>query len=323
MTNAIKKAGTRFPFINLQKSVERAKLLFEADQRGREMGIPAAFSVWGYSEKSSGGFQTIAALKGYGLLKEGNGADARKVGLSDEALRYFRDERPEEKSKLLKVFALRPKLIAALWNDWGATPPADTIARSQLKTEAGLNDQSARSLLSIYKENLSYSELKGHHKAVEIPSEKDDNDKDGDAQEIEVGDLIQVEIGGAFQLPHPAKVRAIQEHDGQEWVFVDGEVSGIPMSQTSVIEKGAGSATRPPQLALEDASPAPGIWKEVTDLDEGDVVLTLPESLSPESYEDLKAWLALILRKAQRRAGVKDDKKSGLDGGEPEKEVVS
>lgn len=308
MTNAIKKAGTRFPFINLQKAVERAKLLFEADQRGREMGIPAAFSVWGYSEKSSGGFQTIAALKGYGLLKEGSGADARKVGLSDEALLYFRDERPEAKSKLLKVFALRPKLIAALWNDWGATPPADTIARSQLKTEAGLNDQSSRSLLSIYKENLSYSELKGHHKAVEIPSEKDDNDKDGDAQEIEVGDLIQVEIGGAFQLTHPAKVRAIQEHDGQAWVFVEGNETGISMDQAVLERKGTGAQQAPnnpgaaaPTLPLEKPiTPRAGTKQDVFSLKEGDVTLQWPERLSKESFEDLDAWAKLILRKIQR-----------------------
>jgi hypothetical protein len=153
--------GTRFPFINLAKAVGRAQQLFNADQRGREMGVAAAFAVWGYSEKSSGGFQTVAALKMYGLLKDADGGDARKVGLTDAALRYFRDEREDEKKKALAAFALAPKLIAALWNQWHGSPPADAVARSHLKADRGLNDQGARSLLAIYKENLAFAELKG------------------------------------------------------------------------------------------------------------------------------------------------------------------
>jgi len=121
-------------------------------KKGVEMALSAAFAVWQYSEKSSGGFQTIAALKMYGLLRSG---DTRMVGLTDAALRYFRDEREEEKNKLAREFAPKPKLIAVLWADWHATPPADTIARSHLKTDRGLNDQGSRSLLSIYKENLA------------------------------------------------------------------------------------------------------------------------------------------------------------------------
>ncbi len=180
MASDSKSAGTRFPFINLEKALGRAKELFDADQKGREMALSAAFAVWQYSEKSSGGFQTIAALKMYGLLRAG---DTRKVGLTDAALRYFRDEREEEKNKLTREFALKPKLISALWKDWRATPPADTIARSHLKTDRGLNDQGSRSLLSIYKENLAFTQLKADDKVpdpVEDDQEEVVDDGDGD-----------------------------------------------------------------------------------------------------------------------------------------------
>ena len=162
--------GTRFPFINLEKAVGRAQELFSADQRGREMTTAAAFGVWGYSEKSSGGFQTIAALKMYGLIRTTPG----KLSLSEPALRYFKDEREDERQKLLREFALKPKLIAALWTDWHVSPPADTIARSHLKTERGLTDQSSRSLLAIYKENLAFAALTGSDKPLEEESEKED-----------------------------------------------------------------------------------------------------------------------------------------------------
>lgn len=42
--------------------------------------------------------------------------------------------------------------------------------------------------------------------------------------------------------------------------------------------------------------------QEVITLDEGDVTLSFPANLSPESFEDLKAHLDLFIKKMQRRA---------------------
>ena len=47
--------------------------------------------------------------------------------------------------------------------------------------------------------------------------------------------------------------------------------------------------------------------REVTNLDEGVAALTLPASLSQQSYGDLKTWMNFILSKAARRAGVATD----------------
>jgi hypothetical protein len=239
MVNALKNAGTRFPFINLQKSVERAKLLFDADQRGRDVSSTAVFEVWGYSGKSSGGFQTVAALKSYGLLKQGADGDLRKLALSEDALRYFRDERPEEKVKFLKQFALKPKLLAALWADWGASPPADTIARSHLKTEAGLNDQSARSLLAIYKENLAFAELKGGDKVSAQHREQAAETEDEAPNLILVGEYVQWATGGVEQFPTPRRVNWVSD-DGR-FARVHGSTTGIPVNELTVVE-----APKPP-----------------------------------------------------------------------------
>jgi hypothetical protein len=46
--------------------------------------------------------------------------------------------------------------------------------------------------------------------------------------------------------------------------------------------------------------------REVFALDEGDVILTFPDSLSATSFHDLQGYLQLFMRKAQRRAGVGD-----------------
>lgn len=75
--------------------------------------------------------------------------------------------------------------------------------------------------------------------------------------EAKVGDSVQVEIGRAFQLEKAARVRAVQDHDGKKWVFVDGSQTGIPMEQVVVQGKASpppSGAAAPPTLP-EDTVP--------------------------------------------------------------------
>ncbi|MBM0202965.1 hypothetical protein JNW90_07535 [Micromonospora sp. STR1s_5] len=171
------EASTRFPFINLEKALGRAHQLFLGDKSGKAMPVPVAFELWGYGPKSSGAFQTVAALKGYGLITdEGANAD-RRVRLTDAARRYFLDERDDVRAGMLAEFALRPALFRWLWvkESWNEGIPADTVARSHLKIDRGLNEQSARALLSIFKDNVRFAGLKGSvPPLVPIESEVDD-----------------------------------------------------------------------------------------------------------------------------------------------------
>lgn len=154
--------SSRFPFINLEKALGRAEQLFLADRSGKPMLTQTAFEVWEYSPKSSGAFQTVAALKGYGLLEDEGSNEDRRIQLSQAARRYFLDERDDSKATMLSNFALSPPLFRVLWDKdgWSMGVPADTVARSHLKLDRNLNDQSARSLLSIFKENIQFAGLK-------------------------------------------------------------------------------------------------------------------------------------------------------------------
>jgi hypothetical protein len=105
------------------------------------------------------------------------------------------------------------------------------------------------------------------------------------------------------------RVRAIQQHDGDDWVFIEGSETGIPMNQIIIEKKGADSPpgnVTPPRLAEEKRPPPPGMKEEKNFLDEGEAVLIWPENLSAESVQDLEYWLTRILNKAKRRAGVKE-----------------
>lgn len=171
------EASHRFPFVSLEKAVERAQRLYDASPKGGDIMVSAAFELWGYSGKSSGGFQTISALKMYGITADNGGAgESRKMRLTKEGLEYFREEREDRRALLLQGFARMPSLFASLWNEWGDSPPADVVARSQLKVERGLNDQSARAVLNIYKDNLAFASLKGHDKVPE-PSDADEENE--------------------------------------------------------------------------------------------------------------------------------------------------
>ncbi|RUV02399.1 hypothetical protein EOB36_09730 [Mesorhizobium sp. M6A.T.Cr.TU.017.01.1.1] len=153
----------RFPFISLEKALGRAGQIYEGDRSGKQMAVSTAFELWGYSPKSSGGFQTISALKAYGLLDDDGANDDRKVRLTNEARKYFLDERDEVRQGMLATFALSPTLFKILWekDGWSEGLPADPVARSHLKIERHLNDQSARALLSILKDNIQFAGLRG------------------------------------------------------------------------------------------------------------------------------------------------------------------
>jgi hypothetical protein len=58
-----------------------------------------------------------------------------------------------------------------------------------------------------------------------------------------------VESGGQIIFEKVA-VRALQDHGGQTWVFVEGSVSGAKMSDVTLLEKAPAAEAMPPTLPL-------------------------------------------------------------------------
>jgi len=248
------KVGVRFPFINLKKALARADELYKADPRGREMSISAAFAVWDYSGKSSGGFQTIAALRMYGLTER---TDPGKIALSEDAFKYFRDEREEVKARLLAQFALRPPVIASLWKDWNVAPPADAVARSHLKNDRGLGEQASRSLLAIYKENIAFASIKGDAMILPKSGEDEEEDRLPPLPEVKVGDYVQWTSGGVDQFKPPRKVAWLSD-DGAH-LRVHGSMTGIPLAEVSLADPPVTPAPRAPASTTAQEGRAPDI----------------------------------------------------------------
>src|SRR5258708_4791227 len=145
-----------YPFIDLKTALQRARRLFEAEQRSAVQQETAA-AYWEYSPKSSGGKQTIAALRAFGLL-EGNGM----VKLTERALRILLDERnpSPEKDLVLREAALAPTLHQRLWDKYGAALPSNTDLRLSLVLGEGFNENSVDEFIAEYAATLTFAKLR-------------------------------------------------------------------------------------------------------------------------------------------------------------------
>jgi hypothetical protein len=310
-----------FPFIPINKAIERAET-FRVAEGGRPKHfspLVSACKAWGIGVKTGPGIQTIAALGHYGLFEFQGSGEQRSARLTDLAFRILLDKQPvsPERDELIRRAALTPRIHAELWKNWPEGLPSNATLETYLVRDRSFSESGARDLIAQYKETIAFAKL---GQPANIPPETGVNEGDKKPprdQDIGVGDLIQVEIDGSFALENPARVRAIQEHDGRAWVFIEGSKAGVPMEQAKLEQKGkgGGNSVTPPELPENDPSPL-GTRKEVFALDEGDVVLSYPSNLSTASYEELEAYLQLFLRKAKRRS-VAERKGAERDGDGP------
>ena len=140
-----------FPFISLPEALHRARELYEAERRN-PVHPDVAVAHWGYARSSSGGKQTIAALRAYGLLEDLRG----ELRLTDRAQHILvREPGSTERNDLLRSAALSPPLFSKLWDRYGT----DTPSRSWLVHELKVNERTVEELLRSYRETLQYASL--------------------------------------------------------------------------------------------------------------------------------------------------------------------
>lgn len=144
-----------FPFISLRVALDRVRA-FQAKESRNAAPLEVAAEHWGYSPKSSGGKQTIAALRAFGLL-EGEST----VRLTDRALRILLDEREPspERDRLLQEAALMPPLHAKLWERYGTGLPSPQTLRMSLVLDEGFNENSVDDFVAQYRETLEFARL--------------------------------------------------------------------------------------------------------------------------------------------------------------------
>lgn len=168
---APKDRSPSFPFIPLKTAIERLEAF---DKKFGRHPVPAskAALAWDMKERSSQADQTLAALKSFGLLKyEGMGA-ARHASLTDEGRNYLRAQQDSIKKEILKVCALRPKIMRTFWSAWQADRPPDEVALDKLVLNGGFSEGGARNFLKVYDDTVSYAGLSNSDK-VDLEEEED------------------------------------------------------------------------------------------------------------------------------------------------------
>lgn len=160
-----KTRSPSFPFISLPVALERARGFYEKEHR-HETEPEVAVAHWGYSPRSSGGNQTLAALRAFGLLEvTGEG----KVRLTERALGILLDEREEspEREELMKQAARSPALHSRILERYKGVLPSDATLRHYLLVEERFNENSVDDFIAELKETL---ESAGIERAPERPS---------------------------------------------------------------------------------------------------------------------------------------------------------
>jgi hypothetical protein len=292
-----KHRSPAYPFIPLEKALQRAREFYNSERR-HAAPVGAAIKCWGFSEKSSGGQQTVGALKQYGLMSDDGSGGDRRIRLTELALKILLDEVPNsaDRAAALRAAALAPKLFEDMFSLWGLDLPSDETIRTLLRRDKGFNDDVLPAVLRSYKETLSYSGLLNADIVTE-PSREDDP-----LPQVAVGDYVQWTSQGADQFVTPRKVWMVSP-DGA-FAMVEGSATGIPMEQlvkTDPPARPIQGAHIPSTAQLFPPSSPPSIAREVSSLPEGEAVLQWPAILSPESVQDLEDWLELLIKKLKRR----------------------
>jgi hypothetical protein len=302
-----------FPIIDLKKALERAEQ-FRIAEGKHSAPVASARKAWKFGEESVIARRTIAALGYFGLFADEGAAESRKVRLTETALKILLDKQPisPERDQLIQEVALKPVLHKELWDKWNNELPSDATVETFLVRDRGFSSGGAADFMVEYKNTLAFAKL---NQSVNIGDKSGQSQGSGSVignkEPAKIGDLIQAEIDGLLAFEKPVRVRAVQDHEGKPWVFVDGSETGIPMEQIEVIEKGAASTAipgQPPRLALppkDDEPEKAGVRKSRFALAEGDVVVTFPENMSADSVEDLDGFWQVFIKKARREAGIK------------------
>jgi hypothetical protein len=173
-----KARSPNFPFISLEKAVERAEALYQNHRREPARLIGLAPS-WGYSPKSSGLLQSVGALKQFGLLEDSGSGEDRKVWLTDLGVKIVADERPGAKDAAKREAVYSPTLFSEYLPRWHPTRPSDAHCISELSIDRGFTDTAARGFLKVFDESVRFANLSDDEDGT------DDGYVDDDGQDVE------------------------------------------------------------------------------------------------------------------------------------------
>lgn len=180
-----RERSPNFPFVGLATALARARQFYDEERRG-SAAVPVIAKHWGYSAKSSGLTQTIAALKSYGLMEDEGRGNERRLRLSERALRILLDQRGDssERKEAIRQAALSPSLCSIISEKFQNDFPSDANLEHFLLFDLKFNPDSAKAVVKILKENKDYI---GDPETISVSGRQD-----------QIGDVIVTPITGGY-----------------------------------------------------------------------------------------------------------------------------
>lgn len=189
-----------FPFISLERAIARLRE-FSEYSRGHPVRLLSALGgAWKYNPKSSGGLQTVAALKAFGLVADSGSNSDRRIQVSELGKRLLRQPPPEVRVKLLQEAALKPRLIGEYWKEWGEDRPPDEDCTWTLTDVRGFTPEAAAKFLSVFDTTIAYAGL-ARSDSLSASDEDVASDVDGLPDE---DDIMQPEPSPSTKAKPPA-----------------------------------------------------------------------------------------------------------------------
>ena len=213
-----KTRSPNFPFIPLEQAIERARVVWT--EENRHAAAPETIvGHWKYGPKSSGGKQTIAALRHFGLL-EGRG-QVRLTELAHTIL--FSEVGTPEWLKQIREAALNPAIHREVWTKYDGKLPSDQNLTYYLVVERGFAESGAADLIRELRTTLEFARLLDGEPGTLPPDEEDNEEDDLEADET-LDQLEPNEQQGEkrqVQLPYSATGWAVLQAQfplsGNEW----------------------------------------------------------------------------------------------------------
>ncbi|MGN7984666.1 hypothetical protein [Burkholderia sp. 22313] len=236
-----KARSPNYPALSLRKSLEFAGKVYAKNHTHKAEPIVVAQAM-GYSGLNGKSLSAISALKKFGLLEDVD----KQLRIARSALTILVEPSTSaERAETLVEAAFLPDLFAELRAEYGDVAPSDELLRSYL-LRRGFLLATVDLPIRAYRETLEMvaevRELcRGDVGKTNLDSSMSDDlgtvGSTAVKPNIEVGDLVQWEVNGSPQFERPRSVRALRVLDGQNWVFVDGRESGLPLQEVILERK--------------------------------------------------------------------------------------
>lgn len=244
-----KSRSRNYPFINLKKALDRAKML-KTKERTNYASVSVVCKHWGYSPKSSGASRTLSALIQYGLLDEKGKGDGKQVRVSKLANNIL--ENPDENARLdsLEIAALSPVLFREMYERFSGDWPSKDQLKWELTgsgdpSQAILVDQAADKFIDTLFDTMA---LVGYYKddSIEVhdePTETLPTPTPISSQIVDEPLLFpDISQAGILTLPIPlghgvrAEIRLPSPMTEQQWEKFLTVIGGIKALKTFLVD---------------------------------------------------------------------------------------